>query len=175
MHSEVMCSAADIAQSTGLTPRMINLYRAQAEKRLGVKFGRKEGRTTYFNAEEIREILKAREAGNTGNPGNSQNFQEAVNFSKATAQAEDGTLSGMEAIVAATDQQAIAMGQAIGQRFNNLMWTTAIQTMSSGMVQMTQQFSEMHEAIALPLRDAPQLLGGGSIHSPQLEGGSDDD
>jgi hypothetical protein len=151
---------------------MINIYRAQAENRLGIKFGRKEGRTVYFNAEEIREILKSRETSNSGNMSSSRNFQEAVNFSNMNDQAEASALGGMEAIVNASDQQAIAIGQAIGQRFVQVVWTTAIGTMQHGMTQMGQRFDEMHQAVALPLQHSPQLPGSDPT-SPRLEAGEE--
>jgi hypothetical protein len=76
----------------------------------------------------------------------------------------------MEAIVAASDQNAIALGQAIGERFNSLMWATAMQTMNSCMIAMQRQFQEIHNAVAIPLHEVPQL----PIEAPEvarLEGG----
>src|SRR5579885_686836 len=132
MTTDLLMTIKDIADSTKLTPRMINLYHAEAEERLGMKLGRKEGRTTYFNAEEIREILKSRDTSNAGNARNrgvSQNFAEATDFSQRNNMAEESTLNGMEALVAANDQQATAIGQAIGQRFTQIVWATAVGTM----------------------------------------------
>jgi len=162
MTTDLLMTIKDIAEATRLTPRMINIYRADAEQRLVRKFGRKEGRTTYFDAEEVREILKSRDSNHAGNAGNasvSQNFAEASNFSQQNNQAEDSTLNGMEALVAANDQQAIAIGTAIGQRFTQVMWATAIGTMQTGTTQMLQQFAEMGSAIALPLNHQPALQG----------------
>ncbi|MGH3056327.1 MAG: hypothetical protein ACRDL7_15240, partial [Gaiellaceae bacterium] len=65
------------------------------------------------------------------------------------------------------------VGQAIGNRFVQVMWTTAIGTMQAGMSQMGHQFSEMHSAIALPLNEAPQLPGM-SPNVAQLQGCNDD-
>lgn len=164
MSTELMMSCADIAEATRLSPRQINNYRAAAERRLGVKFGRKEGKTTYFDAAEVKAILQSREAGNQEVPRTSRNFRETVDFSDANNQAEDSTLNGMEAIVAATDQQAITMGQAVGQRFNNILWVTAIQTMNSGMVQMQAQL----QRCIMPLLCPSERLPNSQASTPTL-------
>lgn len=175
MTTDLLMTTKDIAETTRLTPRMINIYRAKAEKRVGVTFGRKEGQATYFNAEEVREILKSRDANPSGNAGNqnvSQNFREATDFSQRNDAAEDSTLNGMEALVAANDQRAIAIGTAIGQRFTQVMQATAISAMQAGTHQMLQQFAEMGSAIALPLNHQPSLTGSDPA-APRLEGYDD--
>ena len=171
MNTDLLMTTKDIAERTQLTPRMINIYRAAAERRTGTVFGRKEGRCTYFNAEEVREILKSRDAdrsSNAGNVGNSPNFQEVTNFSQRNNTAEDSTLTGMDALVAANDHQAIAIGQAIGQRFTQVVYATAIGTMQNGMAQLVEQFAEMHSAVSLPLNYQPSLPGD-APNVPQLE------
>lgn len=157
--TEVDLTAKDIADRTRLTPRMVNIYRAEAEARLGYKLGYKQGRTTYFRPDEVREILKSREAQPSGNPRTSQNFREPSDFSNLNNQAEDSILTGMDAIVQAGDQNAIAVGQALGQRWNQLMWTAALQSMQSGMVDMQTRFEEMHTSVSLTFNQ-PQLPGG---------------
>lgn len=171
MNTDLMMTTKEIAAHTQLTPRMINIYRATAEKRLGVIFGRKEGRTTYFNGEEVREILKSRDAdraGNAGNAGTSPNYREASDFSDRNDAAEDSTLSGMDALVAANDKQAALVGQAMGSRFIEVMKASAISAMQVGTNQLLQQFSEMGSAIAVPLNHQPQLPGS-DPNVPQLE------
>lgn len=171
MTTDVLMTTKDIAQATQLTPRTINLYRADAERRVGRVFGRKEGRTTYFNAEEVREILKSRDSeysGNAGNCSNSRNFQEAVNFSNANTQAEDESISGMEAIVTSGDNQAAMIGQAMGNRFIQVVRTTALATMQQGFFDIGKEFDEMYSAVALPLSHQPSLPGS-SPNVPQLE------
>lgn len=157
--TEAGLTVKDLADRIGLSPRMINIYRAEAEARLGRKLGHKEGRQTVFYPEDVREVLKSRDAGNEGNTGTSQKFRETPNFSQQNNQAEAGVLTGMEAMVATGDQKAIATGAELGQRWNELMWASAIQTMQVGMVQMTQQFSELHTSLDFSFSQ-PQLPGG---------------
>jgi hypothetical protein len=47
------------------------------------------------------------------------------------------------------------------------MWTAAIQTMQGGMVQMQQQFEELHASVSLELNTQPQL-GGSVFDAPSL-------
>lgn len=168
--TELDLTAKDIADRAGLSVRMVNIYRAQAEERLKRKLGYKLGKTPYFKPDEVREILKSRESGNSGNVGNSQNFRETPNFSQHNNQAEDGILNGMDGIVQSGDQNAIAIGQALGQRWNQLMWASALQSMQGGMVVMQEQFSQLHTSVSIELNQ-PQLPG---IDAPQLEAGSDE-
>ena len=168
MTTDLLMSIKDIAQATQLTPRMINLYRAAAEKRLSLVFGRKDGRTTYFNAEEVREILKSRDADRSGNAGTSQNYREAADFSNANAQAEGDSINGMESIVQASDSKAAAIGQAMGNRFIQVVRTTALATMQAGFFDIGKEFNEMYDAVALPLNHQPSLQGSNPA-APQLE------
>lgn len=171
--TEVDLTIKDIADRTGLGVRMVNIYRAAAEKRLNRKLGYKQGKIWHFRPEEVREILKSREEGQSGNAGNSQNFQESPNFSQANNQAEAGIIGGMDAIVASGDQNAIAIGQALGSRWNQLIWTAALQTMQGGMMTMQEQFSQMHQSVNLTLTDIdPKRLPG--MSDPYLLEESDD-
>jgi len=124
-NTQIDLTIKDLADRTGLTPRMLNIYRANAERRLGRKLGNKIGKTPYFTPTEVQEILSERESGNAGNAGSSQNFSEAPNFSQANNAAEGEILTGMDAIVSAGDNNAIAIGQSLGQRWNGLMGTAA--------------------------------------------------
>jgi hypothetical protein len=163
MQTELDLTIKDIADRAGLGVRMVNIYRASTEQRLGRKLGYKIGKTWHFRPGEVREILKSREeqAGSESNAGNSQNFREMPNFSQANNQAEDGIIGGMDAIVASGDQNAITIGQALGTRWNQLMWTAALQTMQGGMVTMSNQFEEMHQSVRLTLTDIdPKQLAG---------------
>jgi hypothetical protein len=175
-HKELMTTTAevdltiqDIADRLQITPRTVNLWRSAAEERLGQKLGYKSGKTWHFRPDEIREILKSREEPRSGSGGTSRNFRERTNFSQANNQAEGDVLGGMDAIVASGDQNALLVGQALGQRWNNLMWTAAIQTMQGGMIQMQQQFDELHTSVTVALDATPQLPGYG-MEAPQLEG-----
>ncbi len=167
--TEIDLSIKDIADRVQLHPRTINLWRVAAEDRLGRKLGYKSGKVTYFRPEEVREILKSREGEYSGNSRNSQNFREKVNFSQQNNQAEDTILTGMDAIVAAGDSNALTVGKALGQRWNNLLWTAALTEMQTGMVQMQASFEEMHQSVAISLDYSPQLPGG-ATH--QLEAGN---
>lgn len=175
--TEVDLTIKDLADVTGLTPRMLNIYRAEAEQRLGCKLGYRQGRSWYFRPEEVHEIMKQRESGNQsnqrsqGNGRTSQNFGEVPNFSQANNQAETGILAGMDAIVASGDQNALAIGAALGGRWNNLMWSAALQTMQTGMVAMQAQFEELHSSVTVQLApvDQQKLLGGNHLGTPALE------
>jgi hypothetical protein len=48
------------------------------------------------------------------------------------------------------------------------MWTAAIQTMQGGMLQMQQQFDELHRSVTVALEVQPQLPGV-AFTAPQLE------
>ena len=67
----------------------------------------------------------------------------------------------MDAIVSSGDKNAIAIGQALGMRWNNFMWSAALQSMQGGMIQMQQSFSELHASVTVGLNsaDLPQLMG----------------
>lgn len=158
--TEIDYSTKDIADRCGLSPRMVNIYRSEAETRLKRKLGYKVGKVWYFKQDEVREILKSREmtsnqADYSGNQPTSPNFQETNNA------AEVSIIGGMDAIVSSGDQNAIAVGQALGMRWNGLMWTAALQSMQSGMAQMQQSFSELHASVTVGLNsaDLPQLPG----------------
>jgi hypothetical protein len=62
--TEVDLLIKDIADRIQMHPRTVNLWRSTAEQRLGKPLGYKVGKVTYFKPDEVREILKAREARN---------------------------------------------------------------------------------------------------------------
>jgi hypothetical protein len=170
--STLELSTAEVAQRLNVTPRMVNLYRAAAEKSAGHKLGSKRGKTTYYDASEIELIRKAQILGVSGESDRQQ--QKATDFTEQNNEAEAEICDGMSDIVAAGDRNAIQMGKSLGNRWNSLMWTAALKEMQSGMVTMQRQFNEMHASVATSL-DAeylPQLTGNHS-GTPQLEGGDD--
>lgn len=175
MPTTVELSTAEVAEHLGVSPRMVNMYRTAAERSVGRKLGTKRGRTTYFNSEEIEFIRKAQILGANGTSDRQQ--QKPVDFTEQNNEAEAEICDGMHDIVLAGDQNAIQMGKALGKRWNDLMWSTALQTMQGGMLQMQRQFNEMHSSIATSL-DAeylPQLTGNhpGTPSLPEAE--ADDD
>jgi hypothetical protein len=157
--TEVDLSIKDIADRARKSVRQVNNWRAAAEQRLKRKLGYpdpSDRRITRFTPEDAREILKA---GMNMEDGTEQPPQpQRADFSGADANAEAGIFGGMDAIVQMGDQNALAIGAAIGQRWNQLVWTSALQTMQGGMVQMQQQFEEMHQSVSLTL-GTPQLPG----------------
>lgn len=159
MTTEVDYSTKDIADRCGLSARMVNIYRAAAEARLKRKLGYKVGRATYFRPDDVKEILKQREFSTgddfAGSEPTSPNFQEVNNA------AEDGILTGIDGLVATGDQNAIAIGQALGMRWNGLLMSAALQQMQVGMVEMSTQFKELHASVSVGLNSAtlPQLTG----------------
>ncbi len=162
---EVDLSTQDLADRSRLTPRMVNIYRVQAEQRLGRKLGQKRGKTTYFNPEEQREILKSRIEGTSADEVAEQHQrQTSSNFQDLNNTAEDGMLGSMGDIVAQNDQRAIAMGQALGQRFNSVLFAAMMQEMGNGLTQMHQGLGELTSSLncALPAVDRAALTGGKS-------------
>jgi len=80
----------------------------------------------------------------------------------------------MGAIVAQSDQQAIAMGQMLGQRFNTLMFSSMMGTMAQGMTEMQAGMEELQVSLqcSVPTLDA-RLLGGSPDRPLALEGDDD--
>lgn len=161
-------STQELAQLLGVTPRMINIYRAKAEQVEGRQLGMRYGRTIYFDETDQEAITKVQLVGVSASDVRSQ--QRQVDYSTDNAQAEELITGGMSAIVAAGDQNAIAIGQGLGQRWNHLLWTSAIQEMQGGMIQMQQSFTEMHASVTVSLNSQPQLPGSAAL----LEGLNDE-
>ncbi|MBD2462280.1 hypothetical protein H6G89_14625 [Oscillatoria sp. FACHB-1407] len=171
MTTTLELSTAELAERLGVTPRMVNMYRAAAERTAQRPLGTKRGKTKYFNAEEIELIRKAQILGAT--EGDRQQ-QKPADFTQQNTEAEAEICDGMSDIVAAGDRNALMMGRSLGKRWNDLMWTAALREMQTGMLTMQSQFNEMHASIATSL-DAdylPQLTGNHS-GTPQLEGVED--
>ena len=59
MTTEVELSTAEIASQQGVTPKSINEWRRRVELASGTKLGTKRGKTWFFTAEEVRQILDA--------------------------------------------------------------------------------------------------------------------
>ncbi len=160
---DVDLSAKDLADKARMTPRMINIYRAQAEQRLGRKLGRKQGKATFFNAEEQREILKSRMEGTSADEVAEQHQkQTSANFNDMNNTAEDGMLGSLGAIAQQNDERAIAMGKALGERFNSVLFASMMQEMNTGFLQMQQGLGELTSSLgcALPGVDRAALTGG---------------
>ena len=169
--TEVDLTIKDIADRLSMNPRTINLWRVAAEERLGCKLGYKSGKTWYFPPDHVREILKSRESVQSGNSENSQKFRETPNFSQVNNQAESNIIGGMDGIVAAGDQNALAVGQALAARHTQIMWTAYLQNMQSGFMQMQNQFEELHASIDVSFSEIGlPSLSGISHTPPQLEG-----
>jgi hypothetical protein len=175
MNVNVDLSTQQLSELLGVTPRMVNLYRAEAEKLVGHKLGQKRGKVVFFTPEEQELIRQVQQ--NTGSRRKTVEANyNAPDFTSDNNQAEDGILTGMDAIVQAGDQNAIAIGQQLGQRWNHLLWSSAIQTMQGGMVQMQQQFTELHASVSCNLSDVDSnLLAGNHPETPALESADEDD
>ena len=173
MTTTLELTTAELADRLGVTPRMVNLYRTAAEKSAGRTLGTKRGKTKYYNAEEIELIRKAQILGVSGERDRTQ--QKQTEFTQQNNEAEAEICDGMSDIVEAGDRNAIQMGQALGQRWNNLMWSAALQTMQGGMLTMQRQFNEMHASIATSLdaESLPQLTGN-HTSTPSLEAADDE-
>lgn len=158
-------STQQLADRLHVSPRMINLYREKAEVAAGRKLGIKRGRTTYFNPDEQVLIIQVQSQGI--NPDEvrthheQQQAQASQNFQSFTNQAESNILDGMGAIVEAGDQNAIQLGNALGERWNALMFGAALQRMQSGIVHMQKHLGEMHTSVSLTLDQVdPKMLNG---------------
>jgi hypothetical protein len=153
---------------------MVNIYRAKAEEQSGQKLGTKRGKTTYFNPDEQDLIRKVQLVGvDVEEIRENQQKQSAPKFETNNSQAEEGILGGMDAIVQAGDRNALQIGQTLGQRWNSLLWTAALQTMQTGMVEMQAQFDELHTSVSLGLTSVNQGQLTGS-NPNALEAASDE-
>jgi hypothetical protein len=173
MTATIDLSTQQLSDQLGVTPRMVNIYRSEAERLTGKKFGTKRGRVIYFTAEEQAAIARVQRQGVDIDGVRSQHQadqQRQTQQQTTTAnQAEEGILTGMDELVAAGDQNAIAIGQALGVRWQQTMMTAAFTTMQQGMVQFSQQFGELNASVALAASpNQPQLTGTG-MFTPTLE------
>lgn len=160
----------DLAQALGCSPRMVNIYRESVEQRTGKNVGYKMGRTTYFRPEEQQALRAEREHGqvNAQEVGAKAQQRSTANYSETVASAEGTMQDGMGAIVQQSDQQAIQMGQMLGQRFNSLMMGAMMQTMAEGMGQMQTGMAELTASLQCSVPTAPQL-GGRNSTAPFIE------
>jgi hypothetical protein len=176
----VELSTAQLADLLGVSPRMVNIYRTNAEERFQRPIGAKRGRTIYFSPEEQDLIKSARAENNSHSTQAAASHHEerqerqAQNFHSQTVNAEAGVLDGMGAIVQAGDQNAIVMGQQLGQRWSALMFGTALQTMNDGIVNMSSQFQELQTAMNISMDITPQLPASQSASQLQLPEAEDD-
>ncbi|NET37676.1 MAG: hypothetical protein F6K19_37605 [Cyanothece sp. SIO1E1] len=155
-------STRQLADRLGVTPRMVNIYRVEAERLEGRKLGTKRGRVVYFSPDEQEAIAKMQARGiSVEEVQRQQQYRATADFSTVNNQAEGGILDGMDAIVEAGDRNAIQMGQAMGQRWSNLMFASALQSMQQGMLTMQAQFDELNASVSLNLGgiDQQQLTG----------------
>lgn len=117
-------TASQLAEDFGVTSRMVNVYRAAAEKIAGKKLGQKRGKTVWFSPEEQELINKARfNALDTLKSAGEQieetaeipqNFPEAQH-TQPTLQGElAGGLVGMKDSLYGG---GIALGRTIGKEF----------------------------------------------------------
>jgi hypothetical protein len=164
-YTEVDLSTKDLADIVGCTPRMINLYRSAVEHRTGRSLGYKSGKTMFFTPEEQAMIRGERDrTGNMDSKTVNQAAQTAresatPNYAPQAAAAEGTMGDAMGAIVAQADNQAIAMGQMLGQRFNSLLMATMTQTMAQGMVELQTSMGELTASLQCSVPAAPALNG----------------
>jgi hypothetical protein len=164
-------STKQLADLLGCTPRMVNIYRAAIEQETGKALGYKSGKTTYFRPAEQHAIAAQRERGVDAREVGAQ-AQARVSQPVATGSGEEGMSEGMAAIVQQSDEQAIAMGNMLGERFNALMMGTMMNTIAIGFNRMQTTMTEVTTSIQCGLPAAP-TLGAGS-HPLALEGTDDE-
>jgi hypothetical protein len=159
--AELDLSTKQLADALGCTPRMVNIYRAAIEQETGRNLGYKSGKTTYFRPKEQHAIAAQRERGvDTREVG--AEAQARASQPVTTAPGEEGMNEGMAAIVKQSDQQAIAMGQMLGHRFNSLLMGTMMDTIATGFTEIQQTMTEVTASIQCGLPAAP-ALGAGTV------------
>lgn len=169
--TELDLSTKQLADVLGCTSRMVNIYRAAVEQETGQTLGYKNGKTTYFRPKEQDAIAAQRERGvDTREVGTKA--QARVSQPVATATGEEGMSEGMSAIVAQSDQQAIAMGDMLGQRFNALVMSTMMSKIAQGFNDLQQTMTEVTASIQCSLPAAPAL---GAANRPLALEGSDEE
>ena len=176
--NQVELSTAQLADLLGVSPRMVNIYRTNAEERFQRTIGVKRGRTVYFSPEE-QDLIKSARAESNGHSTQAaashheqRQERQTQDFHSQTVHAEAGVLDGMGAIVQAGDQNAIVMGQQLGQRWSSIMFGTALQAMNDGIIRMSSQFLELQTAMNISLDINPQLP---SAQDPLQLSGTEDD
>jgi hypothetical protein len=168
--TELDLSTKQLADVLGCTSRMVNIYRAAIEQETGKTLGYKNGKTTYFRPKEQHAIAAQRERGIDTREVGAQ-AQARASQPVTTAPGEEGMNEGMAAIVEQSDQQAIAMGTMLGQRFNALMMGTMMSTIATGFNELQTTMAEVTTSIQCGLPAAP-ALGAGNV--PLALGGTDD-
>lgn len=159
--AQVEWTTADLALHWGITPRSVNLWRAEAERRAGGKFGTKRGKKTYYSSDEAHAISAARNLDSQTVQAQNSRAESAGadKVYRAQADAEEQTLEGMDALVAMGDRQAIELGQKLGQRWNSLTMAAAAQTMAAGMADLSAVMEGMQLSLSTSLAsyDLPAL------------------
>jgi hypothetical protein len=169
--AELDLSTKQLADVLGCTSRMVNIYRAAIEQETGKALGYKNGKTTYFRPKEQHAIAAQRERGVDTREVGAQ-AQARASQPVTTAPGEEGMSDGMAAIVAQSDEQAIAMGEMLGQRYNSLMMGTMMNTIAEGFRTMQTTMTEVTASIQCTLPAAPAL---GAANRPLAIGGTDED
>jgi hypothetical protein len=169
----VELSTQQLADRLGVSSRMVNIYRAEAERLAGKRLGTKRGKTTYFNADDQVWILKVKNQGvdveGVRSHHQEDRQQQAQNFTATTNQTEEGILSGMDGLVQAGDRNAIQIGQALGQRWNQMVITSALSSMQQGMISFQSQFEELNAGIAFAASPIQPQLTGSDPKAPRLD------
>ena len=168
--TELDLSTKQLADVLGCSPRMVNIYRTATEQQTGQSLGYKNGKTTYFRPKEQHAIAAQRERGVDTREVGAQ-AQARASQPVTTAPGEEGMNEGMAAIVKQSDQQAIAMGQMLGHRFNSLLMGTMMDTIATGFTEIQQTMTEVTASIQCGLPAAP-ALGAGNV--PLALGGTDE-
>ena len=174
--SQVEMTTAQLADRLGVTARMINIYKVNAEATHNCGLGTKRGRTTYFSPEEQEMIERARSQQNGHSAENArQNHaqrqaQDSQNFQTSNAKTEGQILDGMGDLVTVGDRNALALGEQLGRRWSGLVMTSALQAMQQGLSQVSVQLEELGTAMNCSFV-APQL----PESSQSLLPSSDDD
>ena len=158
-------TAADLASELGVSARMINLYRASAEKTLGRKLGTKRGRTTYYDADEQQAIKSAKyDALDTlkdaGKDSGNEDFREVseksstqpgiqAEYAGAILEMKEGMRSaGLQVGYQTANELVIGMKQGIALRLTEFIGEI-------------EDFTQSTTAISAGAFNLPELSGSG--------------
>lgn len=164
----------DLATVMQITPRMVNIYRAAVEQRIGKTIGYKVGKVVFFSEDDQALIRQERDRGTSARDVGNQARERASGATFSTEQTDSNMGSALGGLVEKSDQHAIATGQALAQRWNTVFTASFQQGLAEQMGAIQDDVIDEIQAVidcSLPALDN-RILGG--IRPPlSLVGGND--
>lgn len=165
--SEADLTTQNLADRFRCSTRMVNLYRADSERKTGKKLGYKIGKTTYFKPEEVQAIQAERDRGVSAADVGARAQQQATAAPKETMQDADEVANGsMSGMVSQLDRQAEQMGSVVGDRFVGIMAASMSAAIARGMTGLQQSMMEMTAGLQTSIPAAPAIAGGTAAALP---------